>query len=62
MKFTIEPDNNNCLALFANGVRLPGAQDIVVRVEHNTLTIHAIFTMSQYTTNKFEWVTNGTST
>lgn len=52
MKFTIELDNYSRPALFANGVRLPGSQTI--------LTVE--FKQSHNDTNKFEWVTDGTST
>ncbi len=62
MKFTIELDNNQRPALFANGVRLPGAQLITQSVTAHTTSLEVVFTILNNDNNKFEWVTNGTST
>jgi hypothetical protein len=61
MKFTIELDDNQRPALFANGVRLPGAQSIVHRITPYYDNITVEFTQLYTDNNKFEWVTNGTS-
>lgn len=62
MKFTIELDDYSRPALFANGVRLPGSQVIsqTITPYQNILTVE--FKQLHNDTNKFEWVTNGTST
>ena len=62
MKFTIELDEYSSPALFANGVRLPGSQVISQSIHpyHSVLTVQ--FTQLHNQPNKFEWVTNGTST
>ena len=62
MKFSIELDDYQQPALFANGVRLPGAQLISQTVTPYYTVLAVEFKQLHNDTNKFEWVTNGTST
>lgn len=62
MKFTIELDDYVRPALFANGVRLLRAQLISQTVTPYYTVLAVEIKQLHNNTNKFEWVTNGTST